>query len=60
MTLSVVERYAVVRAAIERRGRRESDSVLGIPCTAIERGAELATNAPGAEGRRHRGREVVA
>jgi predicted nucleic acid-binding protein len=44
MTLSLVERYAVVRAAVERRGRRKSDFDLVIACTAIEHGAVLVTN----------------
>jgi predicted nucleic acid-binding protein len=44
MTLSVVERYAVGRAAVELRGRRKSDFDLVIACTAIEQGAVLVTN----------------
>jgi tRNA(fMet)-specific endonuclease VapC len=44
MTLSLVERYAAVRAAVERRGRRKSDFDLVIACTAIEHGAVLVTN----------------
>jgi predicted nucleic acid-binding protein len=44
MNLSLVERYAIVRAAIERRGRRKSDFDLVIACTAIEHGAVLVTN----------------
>ena len=44
MSLSLVERYAAVRAAVERRGRRKSDFDLVIACTALEHGAVLVTN----------------
>lgn len=44
MSLSLVERYAAVRAAVERLGRRKSDFDLVIACTALEHGAVLVTN----------------
>ena len=42
--LEVVRRYAVVRAEVERRGRRKSDFDLMIACTALEHGATLVTH----------------
>lgn len=42
--LAVVRRYAVVRADVERRGRRKSDFDLMIACTALEQGATLVTH----------------
>jgi predicted nucleic acid-binding protein len=44
MGLAIVERYAAVRADVERRGRRKSDFDLVIACTAMEHGAVLVTN----------------
>ena len=44
MTFSLVERYAAVRASVERHGRRKSDFDLVIACTAIEHDAVLVTN----------------
>lgn len=42
--LAVVRRYSVVRADVERRGRRKSDFDLVIACTALEHGATLVTH----------------
>jgi predicted nucleic acid-binding protein len=42
--LAIVQRYAIVRADVERRGRRKSDFDLIIACTAIEHSAALVTN----------------
>jgi tRNA(fMet)-specific endonuclease VapC len=42
--LAVVRRYAVVRADVERRGRRKSVFDLMIACTALEHRATLVTN----------------
>lgn len=42
--LAVVRRYAVVRAEVERLGRRKSDFDLMIACTALEQEATLVTN----------------
>jgi tRNA(fMet)-specific endonuclease VapC len=44
LNLPVVRRYAVVRAEVERRGRRKSDFDLMIACTALEDGATLVTH----------------
>jgi len=44
MGLEIVRRYAVVRADVERRGRRKSDFDLIIACSALEQGATLITN----------------
>jgi len=44
MGLAIVQRYAIVRADIERRGRRKSDFDLVIACPAIEHRAALVTN----------------
>lgn len=41
---AIVRRYAVVRADVERRGRRKSDFDLIIACTALEQEATLITN----------------
>ena len=41
---AIARRYAVVRADVERRGRRKSDFDLMIACTALEHGATLVTN----------------
>jgi len=43
----VAERYAVVRAAVERKGRPKSDFDLVIACTALEHDATLITNDTG-------------
>jgi tRNA(fMet)-specific endonuclease VapC len=40
----VAARYAVVRAALERKGVPKSDFDLVIACTALEHGAALITN----------------
>jgi predicted nucleic acid-binding protein len=45
--LSIVRRYAVVRADVERRGRRKSDFDLMIACPALEQGATLVTHDAG-------------
>lgn len=42
--VAIVRRYAVVRADVERQGRRKSDFDLMIACTALEQGATLVTN----------------
>jgi tRNA(fMet)-specific endonuclease VapC len=42
--LAVVRRYAIVRANVERRGRRKSDFDLMIACTALEHDATLVTH----------------
>jgi tRNA(fMet)-specific endonuclease VapC len=42
--LAIAERYAAVRAEVERHGRRKSDFDLVIACTALEQGAVLVTN----------------
>lgn len=42
--LAIAKRYAVVRADLERRGRRKSDFDLMIACTALEHQATLVTN----------------
>jgi len=41
---AIAERYAAVRAEVERHGRRKSDFDLVIACTALEQGAVLVTN----------------
>lgn len=41
---AIVRRYAVVRDAVERLGRRKSDFDLIIACTALEQRATLITN----------------
>lgn len=42
--LAVVDRYAIVRAQVERVGRPKSDFDLVIACTALEQGATLVTH----------------
>lgn len=42
--LAVVDRYAVVRAQVERVGRPKSDFDLVIACTALEQEATLVTH----------------
>lgn len=42
--LAIARRYAVVRADVERRGRRKSDFDLMIACTALEQEATLVTH----------------
>ena len=42
--LAIARRYAVVRADVERRGRRKSDFDLMIACTALDQGATLVTH----------------
>lgn len=44
VTEALVERYSIVRADLERRGRRKTDIDLIIACTALEHGATLVTN----------------
>jgi tRNA(fMet)-specific endonuclease VapC len=44
VTEAVAERYGIVRADVERRGRPKSDFDLVIACTALEHGAVLVTN----------------
>jgi tRNA(fMet)-specific endonuclease VapC len=42
--VAAAARYAVVRAAMERKGRSKTDFDLVIACTALEHGATLVTN----------------
>ena len=44
VTEAVAERYSIIRADVERRGRPKSDFDLVIACTALEHGAVLVTN----------------
>ena len=41
---ALAARYAVVRAAVERKGRSKTDFDLVIACTALEHGATLITH----------------
>lgn len=43
LEFAIARRYAVVRADVERQGRRKSDFDLMIACTALEQGATLVT-----------------
>jgi len=44
VTEALVERYSIVRADLERLGRRKTDIDLIIACTALEHDATLVTN----------------